>query len=417
MIKLLVISDDFTGALDTGVQFAGKGMTTKVLSYLPESKEALKYIQAQVLVVDAQTRHLDGKEAYQKVWDLVNMAKDAEIPYIYKKTDSGLRGNIGKELEAALVASKERYLTFIPALPAMNRITVDGVHYVDGIPIDKSAFGRDPFEPVVSANVADLFHEVSVKTAEYKESSCYVRGEEPEIGIFDASSETQIRAITGDLMRQNRLGVMAGCAGFASVLGDFLKLETRKVEIPEITGSMLVVCGSINEITRGQIEYAEKKGMKRITMTPVQQLTPGYLHSEEGKAWLGQVKQDCEAGITCIIETGISDMEKVARYREENHIPLEQARVTISRTLGGALKQLLEMGIKATLMIIGGDTLASFITEMGCREITIYRELEQGTVLSSIAVQGKEQWIISKSGGFGEPKLLMEVEKLVKGGR
>ena len=44
--------------------------------------------------------------------------------YIYKKTDSGLRGNIGKELEAALAAGGEEYLTFIPALPAMNRITV-----------------------------------------------------------------------------------------------------------------------------------------------------------------------------------------------------------------------------------------------------------------------------------------------------
>lgn len=416
MIKLLVISDDFTGALDTGVQFAGKGMKTKVLSYLPENKEALNQLQTQVLVIDAQTRHLDGREAYQKIWNLVHMAKEGGIPYIYKKTDSGLRGNIGKELEAALMAGKEPYLTFIPALPAMNRITVDGIHYVDGVPIHKSAFGRDPFEPVVSANVADLFHGVSVKITEYKESSHYVRGEEREIGIFDASSETQIRTITKDLIKQNCLGVMAGCAGFASVLGDFLRLETQKVEIPVISDKMLILCGSINEITRGQIEYAEKKGMKRITMTPVQQFTPGYLNSEEGKTWLCQLKRDCEAGITCVIETGISDMEKVARYREQNHIPLEQARVTISRTLGGALKQLLEMGLEATLMIIGGDTLASFITEMHCGEITIYRELEQGTVLSSIKVKGKEQWIISKSGGFGEPELLMEVEKLVKKG-
>ena len=46
----------------------------------------------QVLVVDAQTRHLDGEEAYRKVWSLVKAAKEAKIPYIYKKTDSGLRG-------------------------------------------------------------------------------------------------------------------------------------------------------------------------------------------------------------------------------------------------------------------------------------------------------------------------------------
>ena len=414
MIKLLVIADDFTGALDTGVQFAGKGITTKVLNYFPEDEETLKRLQAQVLVIDAQTRHLEGQEAYRKVFDVVKRAGDAGVPYIYKKTDSGLRGNIGKELEAALLASGEQYLTFIPALPAMDRITVGGVHYVEGVPIHESVFGRDPFEPVVSPSVEALFCGVSVKTVLYQESEHYERGRDKEIGIFDASSEAQIKKITEDLMKQKCLGVMAGCAGFASVLGDFLKLEIRKVEIPVITDRMIIICGSINEITKRQIEYAEQNGMKRITMTPDQQFTPGYLSSEEGKRWLYGLKRDCEAGITCVIETGISDTKKVTEYRRENHIPLEEARVTISKTLGEILKQLLEMGLDATFMIIGGDTLAGFITEMRCGEITIYQELEQGTVLSSIRTEGKEQWIISKSGGFGDRKLLMEVEQLVK---
>lgn len=414
MIKLLVIADDFTGALDTGVQFAGKGMTTKVLNQFPEHGEMLEQLQAEVLVIDAQTRHLDGSEAYQKVYDLVRRAVSAGIPYIYKKTDSGLRGNIGKELEAALAASEEQYLTFIPALPAMDRITVGGVHYVDGVPIHESVFGRDPFEPVVSPNVADLFSDTAVKTVLYEECGHYERGKAPEIGIFDASSEAQIRRITEDLMEQRRLGVMAGCAGFASVLGDFLKLETRKVEIPVITDKMMIICGSMNEITKKQIEYAEKNGMKRITMTPDQQFTPGYLDSQEGIAWLDGLRQDCEAGITCVIETGISNTDRVTEYRKKYHIPLEEARVTISRTLGEILRRLLQMGLEATFMIIGGDTLAGFIAEMRCGEITIYRELEQGTVLSSIKTEGKEQWIISKSGGFGDPELLLEVEQMVK---
>ena len=31
MILLLIIADDFTGALDTGVQFAARGVSTRVL--------------------------------------------------------------------------------------------------------------------------------------------------------------------------------------------------------------------------------------------------------------------------------------------------------------------------------------------------------------------------------------------------
>lgn len=414
MVKLLVISDDFTGALDTGVQFAGKGIMTKVLADFPEDEEALMEQQAQVLVIDAQTRHLEGGKAYERVWSLVKRAKNVGIPYIYKKTDSGLRGNIGKELEAALAASGEQYLTFVPALPAMDRITVGGMHYIEGIPIHETAFGRDPFEPVRSARVEDLFCDVEVNTVSYKESRHYERGKEKEIGIFDAASEEQMKQIAEDLVNQKRLGVMAGCAGFASVLDHYLKLDTQSREIPAIPRRLMIVCGSINEITRKQIEYGEKNGMKRITMTPSQQLAPGYLDTREGKAWLQSLKEDCEAGIICVIETGISAMERVAEYRRQNHIPLEQARVTISRTLGSVLKQLLEMGLEATFMIIGGDTLAGFIAQMHCGEITIYRELEQGTVLSSIKAGEKKQWIISKSGGFGKPELLTQVGQLVE---
>jgi len=435
MLKLLVISDDFTGALDTGVQFAGKGLATKVLSQIPEDShkwsgmlEEFRF-RTQVLVIDAQTRHLNGEEAYEKVWRLVRAAKKAEISYVYKKTDSGLRGNIGKELEAALAASEETYLTFIPAFPDMNRITVGGVHYNEGVPINESAFGRDPFEPVLSARVEDLFSQVPVRTALYRENSHYERGRGREIGIFDASSQVQIKRITEDLMNQGTLGVMAGCAGFASVVGDFLKAEAwsdegLKTEIAEpgngkaetspMTKRLMIICGSINEITRRQIEYAQENGMKRITMTPYQQFTQGYLWSDEGRNWLEGLKKDCETGMTCIVETGISRMKEMAEYRKENQISLEQARITISRTLGQVLKELVEMGLEATFMIIGGDTLAGFMTEAGCGEITVYRELSQGTVLSSVKMEGREQWLISKSGGFGNPRLLMDVEQLVK---
>ena len=78
------------------------------------------------------------------------------------------------------------------------------------------------------------------------------------------------------------------------------------------------------------------------------------------------------------------------------------------------MKELLEMGLEAAIMIIGGDTLAGFMTQMHCEEITVYRELEQGTVLSSVEINGKEQWLISKSGGFGEPELLVEVDELIR---
>ena len=102
MTFLLIIADDFTGALDTGVQFAACGISTKVVV---DPETDLSGDRAQVLVVDTETRHLPAGEARSVVLRLAVRARKTGIPYIYKKTDSALRGNIGAELAAVLEAA------------------------------------------------------------------------------------------------------------------------------------------------------------------------------------------------------------------------------------------------------------------------------------------------------------------------
>jgi len=94
MIKLLVIADDFTGAVDTGVQFKAKGTLVLVGSGGVCKMDRLPP-EVQVLIIDAETRHVSLEKAYEVVGNIVQEAVRAGIPCIYKKTDSGLRGNIG----------------------------------------------------------------------------------------------------------------------------------------------------------------------------------------------------------------------------------------------------------------------------------------------------------------------------------
>ena len=63
MVKLLIIADDFTGALDTAVQFVNKGIETLVFTGKSVT-EATVSMSAEVLVVDAETRRMTSKEAY-----------------------------------------------------------------------------------------------------------------------------------------------------------------------------------------------------------------------------------------------------------------------------------------------------------------------------------------------------------------
>ena len=56
MTRLLMIADDFTGALDTGVQFAARGARTCVVTD-PAYDFTRAKEEIQVLVLDAETRH------------------------------------------------------------------------------------------------------------------------------------------------------------------------------------------------------------------------------------------------------------------------------------------------------------------------------------------------------------------------
>ena len=153
MIKVLVLADDVTGALDAGVKFSDAGLKTKV-SLLPKIEET--DTGASVLVLCVPTRHETPETAYRQVRALSARAAEKHIGCIFKKTDSALRGNVGAELAAVLDGSGEHELFFIPALPAMNRVTINGIHYINGVPVHESVFGDDPFEPVTESYIPAL---------------------------------------------------------------------------------------------------------------------------------------------------------------------------------------------------------------------------------------------------------------------
>ena len=56
----------------------------------------------------------------------------------------------------------------------------------------------------------------------------------------------------------------------------------------------------------------------------------------------------------------------------------------------------------------------SFVSQSNCREIEPVCEVEPGTVLSSMRIDGKQIWVITKSGGFGKEELLQMVAQKVE---
>ena len=160
MADILMIADDMTGALDSGVMFRRNAIDTEVLIDRAADFTSLLSLHTAV-VVNAETRHLPPQQAYEAVYELASRAWELGIPYLYKKTDSALRGNIGAELEAVLRASGQSTIHFAPAFPQQHRTTVGGIQYIDGVPLHQSPFAQDALNPMTSACIPHIIAETS----------------------------------------------------------------------------------------------------------------------------------------------------------------------------------------------------------------------------------------------------------------
>ncbi|MBR2806039.1 MAG: four-carbon acid sugar kinase family protein [Oscillospiraceae bacterium] len=413
MDRLLIIADDFTGALDTGVQFAKNG--ARVLVSLNWNCDlSSPYSDAQVLVLDAETRHLPYEVAGSRIRTIATAAAAAGIRRIMKKTDSALRGNVGAELTALLESSGQKVLHFLPAFPEMGRTTENGIHYVGGIPVNKSVFGRDPFEPVRRSDIAGIIHEQSeINVRIISEKDTAEDEDEPVIAVYDAGTDEDIERCVDGLAEKDELYLMAGCAGLAKAVSRRLFDGSEEKTSVNTPGELLVICGSVNPVTVRQLDFAEKNGFRRIRLSPEQKIDGGYFRGEEGRAKISEWTELCLEDGSIIIDS--NDMPGSASTLDtavSRGLSKEELIENITGNLGCITRELLDRGVEKTLFITGGDTLLGFMREISADILHPLGEIAPGTVISELEYKGETYMVITKSGGFGQEDLLLNIRNI-----
>ncbi len=390
MLKLFILADDMTGTLDTAIKFIDAGVKTRVAV-----NENYKWTDedVEVLVMNTATRHNTAEKAYSIVYEATRKAVEAGVPYLYKKVDSSLRGNIGAELTAMLEASGKKQLSFVPAFPQMGRTTSRGNQLLDGMPMHETVFGSDPFESVTTSYIPDIIAvQSNVQTTIVPQE---VTTDAPGVNIYDCISDQQLEQIVKLLAAHHKLSVMAGCAGFAAFLPKWLCLHGKQPLSDFPADRLLALCGSVNPITRKQISYAQKHGFKQVLLRDVE--LPGSISDEK-------IRQVCEQwleGAPMIVATdGIALREGETFFEAREHV---------SENLSNLLAGMLNCGIKATLLITGGDTLLAVLNRLGITFITPIREVTPGAVYSTFMYNGKKYDLISKAGGFGSVDFFVDM--------
>jgi D-threonate/D-erythronate kinase len=124
-LKLAIIADDLTGALDTGTPFVEAGLKVAVAIDVEAVAEALRH-EPDVIVINTASRALSAGAAALQVQAALAALGSANSPILFKKIDSRLKGNVAAESMALAEAAGRSRIVVAPAIPDQQRFTIGG---------------------------------------------------------------------------------------------------------------------------------------------------------------------------------------------------------------------------------------------------------------------------------------------------
>lgn len=410
MAELLIIADDLTGAIETGVQLAKQGISTKVvLNSNADLQDIYSETEASVLVINTESRHIHPMEAAESVRNVVVKAQAAGVKRFYKKTDSTMRGNIGAELEAFLHEAAQRVLPFIPAHPKLKRFTRKGIHYIDEQLLHETSFGRDPLEPIKISDISEILHiqtRVNINTIEA--TKVEPMSLKDGILVFDCESVHDLKTI-GDFLVNNSLHqAIAGSAAMVELLPGLFQLKSLKFKPPKPRGPILIVNGSLNRISLEQVKHAHERGIKMISIATELLSDESFYTSPYFRSLLSQIKNTIESRQNIILNSTLIDKHIHVDFTNNKHLKANLFEF-IAGQMGAIVSAILEEIHVNSLAVFGGDTLSGIMQAMSIKYIAPKLEILPGVALSLVNVKNKDIQLVSKPGGYGDKDVILHI--------
>jgi uncharacterized protein YgbK (DUF1537 family) len=391
---IAIISDDLTGAADSGVQLARSGYRTAVVfqnSPLPDEDDL------DAVALDADSRPLAAGFAAKRVVEAAHAVRDAHV--VYKKLDSTLRGPLAAEIAAALEATGREAAIVAPAFPAAGRATVGGVQMVHGTPVHETEFADDPKTPVRQGHLPTLLADAipkvgALSVGDLAAPEKVVRAlREHRCVVVDAGRDEDLQALVRAVPDPSAV-LWAGSAGLAGALGAVYPgphAADKSPPRPPARG-ILVVVGSLSGVVREQLRRLEdERGHATIPLTAGE---PGAVENAVREARAALAEDGC-AALCSDEERGSSE--------------------GVVEALAEAVGLLSDEGHFDALVLTGGDTAVGVARRLGAGGIRLEGEIESGVPVGALIGPHPYQ-VVTKAGGFGEPGTLVNVTDELLGG-
>jgi len=340
---ICAVADDLTGALDSTVAFANRGLRVAVATRPGALDEAMGN-PWDVIAVNSDTRDASPEDAAAIVFRLGrDLAKAGGL--IIKKIDSRLKGNICVETAALLRATGRTRLIVSPAVPALGRFVRGGCMVGAGIA-----------EPLPIAAILPRCDGVA--------------------RINDIARNEDLAAIAAELVASRHDTIGVGAAGLTSAIARHLGPTPAAVDptIP-LAGPVLFLIGSRDPVTMRQIAFVRRH---RPDIAYVRSTGEG---------------DDPPGGPGHLLVHGVGG-QGASPSRE------------VAQRLGERGALLLKTGRFAAVVACGGDTAACLVKAVEARVLRPRTEPLPGVPTCRIDLGGEAVTLLTKSGGFGGPDTL-----------
>ncbi|WP_331233355.1 four-carbon acid sugar kinase family protein [Natronorarus salvus] len=403
-VRGLVVADDLTGATDTGHQFAARGFETTVRVTDDDGVDC-----SDVVVHNTDSRYRSEETAADRVSTAIDAHPDAVV---YKKVDSTLRGNLVAEIGAAAEATDADLVLVAPAFPATGRVTVGGVHVVEGRPVAETAAGRDPDSPVADSHVPTLLSDLGypvdhLPLTTVERGADGVRdhltslleagtgGDDPTVVVCDAARDGHLETLAAAASRPDLTVLYVGSGGLAR----YVRFE------PATAGGVLGVVGSASPRTFDQLGALDE-GWVVVVNTDLSVRDPGSAAREAADRAADAMGRHGVAVLTAA--TSATDVEATLAAGSNAGLTEAETRNRISTVLARSAKTVADRGEIGGLFATGGAVATRLLESLGATGVSLTgREITSGVPVSRIAdgpAAGTP--FVTKAGAFGDERTI-----------
>lgn len=377
-----VIADDLTGAAELGAVGLRMGLKAEIWrSKRPKSS-------ADLVCVDTDSRSCSPTEAAQRAAKAAKMLHGAGAKWIYKKIDSVLRGNVTSEVEAVMQELGFNRALILPANPSLGRVIRDGQYFVQGKPIHRTEFARDPEYPRHTAQVLRLLdapHRFLLRLA---------NGElvVPENTLLVAQTDSSEKVRDWARAREKSILLVGASEFFGTLLAEELNAKApAAVEDFEFgQDRQLFVCGTASKAGQNLMRSARKAGVPVFTLP--QELMWGNDFSRGAHEAISQrVVQAFADGRRVVLGVGLPTVHDAQAARRLPESLVDIAELVLRRV---AIKY---------IFAEGGATSAELVRRMKWSRLEVRREWAPGVATLAVADENP-LWLTIKPGSYSWPQ-------------